>query len=114
MFSFFRWENQAIEIGAAADLLLFNGHNGLMDEEVDFLQSVDGKIRDVSVIGCISYDYFEEPLKMAKGYPLLMTTNLMAPEAYVMESVIETWANLEKEDDIHDNLITKPDYLLQR
>ncbi len=87
-------EGQSIAINGKADFLIFNGHNGLMDNEVEYVENADNIIKDVAAIGCISHDYFKDHLKIAKGYPLLMTTNLMAPEAYVMEAVIESWLNL--------------------
>lgn len=92
--------DQKINISSQADLLIFNGHNGLMDTEVDYIYSKDEKIREVAVIGCVSHSYFKPYLKRTKGYPLLMTTNLMAPEAYVMEAVIESWLNQKRGDQI--------------
>lgn len=88
--------NQTIGIDGHADLIIFNGHNGLMDQDLDFYKSEDDRVRDVAVIGCVSHKYFKDHLNYAKGYPLLMTTNLMAPEAYVMEAVISSWAQLKE------------------
>lgn len=83
----------AFGIFGAADLIVFNGHNGLMDYyNLRFLRSADQLPREVAVIGCASEGYFNPHLKIAGGYPLLMTTNLMAPEAYVMEALVNNWA----------------------
>ena len=87
-------ESNEIGISSHADLIIFNGHNGLMDYDLEFVPSEDQIIRETSVIGCISHNYFKEHLLASKGYPLLMTTNLMAPEAYVVEAVIESWSQL--------------------
>lgn len=92
--------NKDINISNGADLLVFNGHNGLMDVELDFIESVDKKVRDVSVIGCMSHWFFVDHLKHSKGYPLLMTTNLMAPEAYVLSALIDTWIMGKTESEI--------------
>jgi len=81
-----------------ADLLVFNGHNGLMDHQLDFVQNKDGITREASVIGCVSHKFFKNHFLAAKAYPILMTTNLMAPEAYVAESLIESWLGLENEE----------------
>lgn len=82
-----------IGLAGNADLLVFNGHNGLMDYyDIKFLKSADQLKREVAVIGCASKSYFNPHLKNAGGYPLLMTTNLMAPEAYVLEGVIDSWS----------------------
>lgn len=100
---FIEVNNENLGIGSNADLLIFNGHNGLMDYDLELIPSEDQIIRETSVIGCISHKYFKEHLLASKGYPLLMTTNLMAPEAYVVESVIESWLNLDDEKVIRQN-----------
>ncbi len=86
-----------LRIGSDADLLVFNGHNGLMDYDMDEMKSKDGKLREASVIGCVSHEYFKGHLQSAQTYPVLMTTSLMAPEAYVLEAVINSWASLDSE-----------------
>lgn len=86
--------NQNIKGYQAADLLVFNGHNGLMDTTVESIYNQDGIQKDAAVIACASADYFNEPLNFLKAYPVLTTTNLLAPEAYVLESLINNWANL--------------------
>jgi hypothetical protein len=96
-------ENVSLGIGSNADLIIFNGHNGLMDYTLELTPSEDQVIREVSAIGCISHSYFKEHLLTSKGYPVLMTTNLMAPEAYVLEAVIESWMNLKTEQLIRKN-----------
>ncbi|MEM6769069.1 MAG: hypothetical protein AAF597_00680 [Bacteroidota bacterium] len=75
-----------------ADLLVFNGHNGILDFEPSYIYTKDNRVRDVAVIGCVSYRYFEDYLLRARGYPLLTTSNLMAPEAYVASALIDAWA----------------------
>ncbi len=32
----------------------------------------------------------------SKGYPVLTTTNLMTPEVYVLESLIDSWLNFHE------------------
>lgn len=95
--------DEKLGLGSNADLIIFNGHNGLMDYSLDLVPSTDNIIREASVIGCISHDYFKDHFLAAKAYPLLMTTNLMAPEAYVVEAVIESWMNLGEEKVIRQN-----------
>ncbi|MDF1697947.1 MAG: hypothetical protein P1U56_19020 [Saprospiraceae bacterium] len=96
-------KNKSLGIGSNADLIIFNGHNGLMDYHLDIVPSTDQISRETAVIGCLSHKYFKDHLLASKGYPLLMTTNLMAPEAYVVESVIESWIQLEDEKTIRKN-----------
>lgn len=78
-----------------ADLIAFNGHNGLMDSYSAFFINDDNRMRDAVSISCSSQGYFNEYLNAARAYPLLTTTNLLAPEAYGMEAVIDSWAMLE-------------------
>ncbi len=88
---FSREKNDLVLYGEA-DLLVFNGHNGLMDTEVSLSGNADGKQREAAVIACASYSYFEQAFSRAQAYPLFTTTNLLAPEAYVLERVVSNWA----------------------
>lgn len=84
-------EKEEINLHSQADLLIFNGHNGLMDYGLAPILSKDQQQREAAVIGCISEEYFRPHLMAAKAYPVLLTTGYMAPEAYVLEGLIETW-----------------------
>lgn len=77
--------------GQNADLIAINGHNGLMDVDVQIPTNTDGLQKDAVAIACISHDYFREPLASTGGYPLLCTTGLMAPEAYVIRAILDAW-----------------------
>lgn len=78
-----------------AGLLIYLGHNGLMDFQLDFdyRQRVLTRKRDVMVLCCMSRQYFYDSIRRLDGNPLLLTTNLMAPEAYVLESAVNDWDN---------------------
>lgn len=93
-------EKDTFGVNAFADLLVFNGHNGLMDMIIKERINQDNIEKDVAAIGCVSFDFFEEPLRYAKGYPLLTTTNLMAPEAYITEALVNNWARQKSGADI--------------
>jgi hypothetical protein len=80
---------------ADADLIALNGHNGLMDGDVEVPARKDARARDAVVIACKSKPYFLEPLQQLGAYPLLTTTGLLAPEAYVMEAIVSHWAQLK-------------------
>lgn len=90
--------------GQHADLIIFNGHNGLMDTHLDLIPSHDLVVRETAVIGCVSHQYFKSHLESSRGYPVLMTTNLMAPEAYVLEALVTSWAQLKNETDIKQSV----------
>lgn len=73
------------------DLVVFNGHNGLMDVPVEATPNVDGKAKDAIAIACFSMEYFKERINISGGYPLVFTSHFLAPEAYVLHPVFEAW-----------------------
>jgi len=89
-----------LEISKQADLLVFNGHNGLMDINVPLTTFVQGKKKDAIAIACISKPYFKDHLIQTQGYPLLMTQHLLAPEAYVISAAIDAWALQKTENEV--------------
>jgi len=86
-----------------ADLIVYNGHNGLMDVWVDDIVNVDGIQKDAAVIACSSMYNFNRKLNYAKGYPLVMTTNSLYPGAFIVEGIIDNWATLESEEKIRQS-----------
>lgn len=77
-------QGKTIGICGNSDLLAYVGHNGLMDFRLDYVfqQRIDAKGKDVIVLCCMSKQYFYNIIKSAGSNPLLLTTNLIAPEAY--------------------------------
>jgi hypothetical protein len=51
--------------------------------------------REVIILACASKQYFGEPLMRTGARPLLWTTGLMAPEAYVLKAAVDGWVNRE-------------------
>ena len=51
--------------------------------------------KDAIVLACYSKNYFSSELKSAKVNPILWTTHLMAPEAYVLKAALDGWINNE-------------------
>jgi hypothetical protein len=87
--------------GAAADLIVYVGHNGLMDFELT--QYPDGPAensRDAIILACASKQYFEGPLRRTGARPLLWTTGLMAPEAYILKAAVDGWIRNEAGESI--------------
>lgn len=89
-----------LRTASSADLLIFNGHNGLMDTYLDTVINKTGIKKDVAVIGCVSYNYFYERLNYAGGYPVLTTNYVMAPEAYCADALISAWIENKSENEI--------------
>ncbi len=83
-------EGESIGAGGAAAVQVFVGHNGLMDFELAAAPKVapDGLSRGSIVLACASRPYFLEALKRAGSTPLLLTTGLLAPEAYTLDAAL--------------------------
>lgn len=92
-------QSHEIPLYSEADFIAFNGHNGLMDFEMEYFPNEDGVKKDVAVIGCSSFEFFKNHLNIAKAYPLLTTNGLMAPEAYTAEAIINQWAENKTDSD---------------
>ena len=83
-----------ISAGGSAHLVAFVGHNGLMD--FSFRGIAEPMTRQVAsssiVLACASKPYFLDLLRGVGSHPLLLTTGLMAPEAYTLDAAIRSWA----------------------
>lgn len=87
---------QTLQILGSADLVAFVGHNGLMDFKLAALpKKHDDAKRDAVILACASRSYFTKPLKETGANPLLWTSNLMAPEAYILHDAFEGWIRNE-------------------
>lgn len=85
---------KALRAGSGAGLLIFAGHNGLMDFTLPREPTAaDKEKRAVAVFACQSRKYFENTLKEAGAGPLLLTTGNMAPEAYIIHALAGSWAS---------------------
>lgn len=82
-----------LPVGGAAHVVAFVGHNGLMDfsKPEPPKTKKDERARSSVVLACASKPYFEETLTASGAHPLLLTTGLMAPEAYVLDSALRSW-----------------------
>ncbi len=78
-------------IGSKAQLLAYCGHDGLMDFEPTFKVKADGVTRDCIVFACYSKSYFQSWFKQSGVNPLVWSTGLMAPEAYLLEASFREW-----------------------
>jgi len=84
-----------LSAGGNAHLIAFVGHNGLMDFSVERKPNPtpDAPARGAIVLACASKSYFLEYLAAAEAAPVLLTTGLMAPEAYTLDAAIRRWAS---------------------
>lgn len=83
-------------IAGSARLVAYVGHDGLMDFSLpQHPQKKDDETRDAIILACASKNYFAPALRQTGATPLLWTTNLMAPEAYILERAIDGWIKKE-------------------
>jgi hypothetical protein len=83
-------------IAGSARLVAYVGHDGLMDFSLPHHpQKKDDETRDAIILACASKNYFAPALRQTGATPLLWTTNLMAPEAYILERAIDGWIKKE-------------------
>ena len=92
---------KAIGIKGNANLITYIGHDGLMDFELkDDFKNEDQKQRDVIILACYSKRFFGPHLEDAKVNPLVWTSNLMAPEAYILHDALTGYLNKESNTEI--------------
>jgi hypothetical protein len=82
----------ALAAGGAAHVTVFVGHNGLMDFSLPPPGAAQRETPSSSIVlACASKSYFLERLRSAGSHPLLLTTGLMAPEAYTLDAALRAW-----------------------
>jgi hypothetical protein len=94
-------EKQKLSVGSGADLIAYVGHDGLMDFSLPaYPQKADDRKREAVILACASKAYFDRPLRQTGAEPLLWTTGLIAPEAYVLKASVDGWILNEGGDSI--------------
>jgi hypothetical protein len=80
--------------GGDAAIVAFVGHDGLMDFAAPSCPMARrGALpRSSIVLACASEQYFLNLIRAGGSHPLLLTTGLMAPEAYSLEDALRTFA----------------------
>jgi hypothetical protein len=82
----------AVFAAGDADLIMFNGHNGMMDNIfVKEWKNKTSKQTDAVVNACVSADYFTKEFIDAHAFPLVRTQTLLHPGAYVLTQIIDDW-----------------------
>ena len=82
--------SEPVAAGGDAHLVVFVGHNGLMDRDHDLPTHANSQpARATAALACRSRGYFSNHLSAAKANPVLMTNGLMAPEGYVVAALLE-------------------------
>lgn len=78
--------------GGGAQVVAYVGHDGLMDFSLSSPAAEKGAApRGAIVLACASKAFFGEHLRQAGAGPLLLTTGLMAPEAYTLDAALRAF-----------------------
>ncbi|MCB9225015.1 MAG: hypothetical protein R2780_05255 [Crocinitomicaceae bacterium] len=96
------YKNEKLAINQGADLMAFNGHNGLMDVDIDTVYADRSRMKDAVVIACSSKGYFNPYFVQTNSYPLLNTSSLLWPGAMILNAVIREWAMLHAGEDVQN------------
>lgn len=96
-------EGKELQFGGKSNLIAYVGHDGLMD----FTLPVSGKEnigqkKDAVILACYSKSYFSDHLKASNSNPLVWSTHLMAPEAYVLEGIVDAWVNGKSNSEVRE------------
>jgi hypothetical protein len=85
-------EGTQMRISGAPDLVVYVGHDGLMDFSFgEPIATQPGAKPGSIILACASKQYFAATLKLTGSQPVLWTTNLMAPEAYTLKAALDGW-----------------------
>ena len=74
------------------DLVVFIGHNGLMDFQLPAPQQTPNDVKPAAVVlACKSEAYFKNRIMDAGGEPVLLTTQFMYPGAFILHAAANSW-----------------------
>lgn len=84
-----------------ADLVVYVGHDGLMDFSLPLeFPNPAPTNRSAIILACASKAYFKDLLRKTGAQPVLWTTGLMAPEAYTLKAAVDGWILEESKEQI--------------
>ncbi|HEX6192777.1 MAG TPA: hypothetical protein VFZ42_10465 [Chitinophagaceae bacterium] len=87
-------ENKEIYFGGASNLITYTGHDGLMDFSLSqTFKAKNNSKRETIILACYSKKFFSPHLRSTGATPLLWSTGLMAPEAYILHDAVNEWIN---------------------
>ena len=83
---------ESIAIAGKADLVVYVGHDALMDFQVPKITGKpESSPRMFIILACASRPFFRPYMQATGSEPLLWTTGLMAPEAYTLKAALDGW-----------------------
>lgn len=88
------------------DLVVYLGHNGLMEFELKPELIPSPRPPDVVIISCLSKPYFEPLIKPSGANPLVWTSAVVAPESYTLDYILNAWLLKKSNEEILQSAIT--------
>ncbi|WP_084675292.1 hypothetical protein [Methylomicrobium agile] len=89
---------------AQREMIVFIGHDGLMDEAsrpvAEHFPKHSKHDKQAVVLACLSDEYFSAHVQAAGSQPVVTTFSFMAPEAYVLEAVARGFAGRASEAEL--------------
>lgn len=82
--------DREIHAGSGASLVVYVGHNGLMDIKFESYPKGSSN-KEAIALCCASEQFFKEIFNKYGVKPILLTTQLMYPGAMVLEEAFEEW-----------------------
>jgi len=87
-------------VSGGHDLCVYIGHNVLMDGPVDPPAAKAQKACDAIILCCMSENYFKDRLAKLGARPVMLTTQLMYPGAFILRDALPVWAKHGSFEDI--------------
>lgn len=93
--------NKTLGVAGNANLIVYIGHDGLMDFSLqESFRNNDKRKRDVAILACYSKRFFSPHLRSANVNPVLWTTHLMCPEAYTIHDALLGYVENETNEQV--------------
>lgn len=93
---------KSVNIGGGADFVVYVGHNGLMDFDLDSTPSNSKSGVDAAIFACYSKQYFKPIIEKAGATAMAYTSGKLAPEGYVVEAAASAWAEGQSKEIIRE------------
>lgn len=95
--------NTTVSFGGGADIICYTGHDGLMDFTIDKVYAKkDNRLRSSIILACYSKHFFSPHIKNTGVTPLVWSTGLMAPEAYILHDALAAKLNNQNAEKINE------------
>ena len=108
-----RYYQALLQNAEGYDLVVYIGHNPLMDIRPNFDfksgQAYIDRAKPVKtvVLACQSRSFFKDSIAKTNGVPYVMTNGNMAPEAYTLDGILKAWMKDEGPETARRNAAQK-------